>query len=275
MNMKLKRIKLSFGLIIFLTPLAWSLENLSTLCTQQLSQFKKYPIDNDITQICEKAQLLPTCTSHEGLPIYHFDFLSDNPNKKKILVYSLIHGDERPAGDVARFWLERLSKIKNARNEWRIVPILNPDGVKLKSRLNARGVDLNRNFPTQDWDPEAMKAWTKLKQNPRRYPGPNANSEPETKCALTHLEDYKPFFVVSIHTPLAVLDFDGPKLPRKIPYGYLPWRSLGHFPGSLGRYLWFERQTPVLTAEFLQDPPSTEAPLQELQDALGTLVNWL
>lgn len=273
--MILKKIKLNCLSLLLLTPATWGLESLTSLCTQQLSQFKKYPIDTDIAQVCEQAQVLPSCTSSEGLPIYHFNFMSDNPHKKKILVYSLIHGDERAAGDVARFWLERLSKIKGARNEWRIVPVLNPDGVNLKSRLNARGVDLNRNFPTQDWDPEATKAWHKLKQNPRRYPGPSANSEPETQCALAHLEDYKPFFVVSIHTPLAVLDFDGPKLPRKLPYGYLPWRSLGHFPGSLGRYLWLERQTPVLTAEFLQAPPSLDSPLQELQDALGTLVNWL
>ena len=257
-----------------------NLPQLSQICMQQLSSIKTYPglkgsTPSDLKSLCDKAQLLPRCQSVEQQPIFHFDFDSENPLKKKILVFSLIHGDETPAGQVIRYWTERLNQISGARNQWRIIPILNPDGVKKVSRLNSRGVDLNRNFPTQDWDTQAHSAWKKLNENPRRFPGPQANSEPETQCALDHIEDYKPFFVVSIHTPLAVLDFDGPKLNKKLPYGYLPWRSLGHFPGSLGRYLWFERQVPVLTAEFLADAPANEGPLRELQDALGTLVNWL
>jgi protein MpaA len=74
-----------------------------------------------------------------------------------------------------------------------------------------------------------------------------------------------------VHTPLKVLDFDGPKVnfPK---YDYLPWKSLGHFPGSLGRYMWFERQTPVLTTELKEDLPASLAPLEKLQDVIGTLV---
>jgi len=264
-------------LLAFATPeKGTDVSNISETCLQQLGQFKKYSnLNVELSRVCESAKVLESCTSVNGDSIFHFDFPSQNSKKKRILVFSLIHGDELPAGDVARYWVERLSSIENARNEWRVIPVLNPDGVKVKSRLNANGVDLNRNFPTRDWADQAHALWKKLNQNPRRYPGNTASSEPETRCALKHIEDFKPHFVISIHTPLAVLDFDGPRLAKKPSYHYLPWKSLGHFPGSLGRYMWFEREIPVLTAEFLSKPPASSDPLHQLQDIIGSLVTWL
>ena len=220
---------------------------------------------------CENVKVMDGCQSVKGVPIFHFDKKGIHSSKQKILVFSLIHGDETPAGSVGRFWMERLQSI-DPRNSWRVVPILNPDGVKLKTRTNANGVDVNRNFPTRDWEKQAKVYWEKdSKKNPRRFPGDKSGSEPETQCALKHIEDFKPDFVVSIHTPLKVLDFDGPTVkPPK--FDYLPWKSLGNYPGSLGRYLWMERKTPVLTAEFKEDKPP-EKPLVQLQDIIGFLVS--
>jgi hypothetical protein len=134
-------------------------------------------------------------------------------------------------------------------------------------------VDLNRNFPTKDWEKDAVNYWKKeTKSNPRRFPGEKSGSEPETQCALKHIEDFKPDFIVSIHTPLKVLDYDGPKV-RPPKFDYLPWKNLGHFPGSLGRYMWFERKVPVLTMEMKEDLPSSTTPLMQLQDIIGFLVS--
>lgn len=209
--------------------------------------------------------------SAEGRPIYHYEKMSTDSHAKKILVFSLIHGDETHAGTVGRYWMERLEGIA-PRNSWRVVPVLNPDGVKLKTRTNANKIDINRNFPTKDWSLAAVDTWRKsTKANPRRFPGTEAASEPETKCALHHLEEFKPDFVVSVHTPLKVLDFDGPRVaPPK--FDYLPWRSLGNYPGSLGRYMWLERRTPVLTMELREDLPRNLAPFEKLQDIIGALV---
>ena len=166
--------------------------------------------------------------------------------------------------------LERLSMI-SPRNDWRIIPVLNPDGVQKKTRTNARGVDLNRNFPTADWGTHALTNWKQSGESPRRFPGQTAGSEPEVNCALKHIKDYDPNFVVSIHTPLNVLDFDGPKNASVKDFNYLPWRRLGNFPGSLGRFLWVENNIPVLTAELKNGLPKNSDPFKQLQDVIGLL----
>lgn len=228
--------------------------------------------DKVLKAACQAVQMLDGCQSVSGMPIFHYDKKGAHKSNQKILVFSLIHGDELPAGNVGRFWMERLQAI-DPRNSWRVVPVLNPDGLKAKTRTNGRGVDINRNFPTTDWEKSAKAYWEKdSKKSPRRFPGDKAASEPETQCALKHIIDFKPDFVVSIHTPLKVLDFDGPRAVKPPKFDYLPWKSLGNYPGSLGRYLWHERKTPVLTAEFKEDQPP-EKPLVELQDIIGFLVS--
>jgi hypothetical protein len=247
--------------------------DLGQFCFESL---KKFPGNFDETALktaCEKVLHFEECTSVKGEKIFHYEKKGTIDKAKKILVFSLIHGDETPAGSVGRFWLNRLDTI-DPRNHWRVVPVLNPDGVKEKTRYNFNKVDLNRNFPTKDWDDLAQKYWKLHAQsNPRRFPGDVSASEPELKCALKHIDDFKPDFIISIHTPLSVLDFDGPKVkPPK--FSYLPWRSLGHFPGSLGRYMWFERKTPVLTMELKDTLPSSAKTFEDLQDIIGTLVKY-
>lgn len=246
--------------------------NLSKNCVDDLKKFPGAWDERLLKQACDKAKAEALCVSAEGRPIYHYDKMSTTPGAKKVLVISLIHGDETPAGTVGRYWMERLEGI-DPRNSWRVLPVLNPDGVKYKTRTNANKIDINRNFPTKDWTTGALENWKRTtKSNPRRYPGAEGGSEPETKCALHHLADFQPDFVVSVHTPLKVLDFDGPKVSPPPKYDYLPWRSLGNYPGSLGRYMWLERQTPVLTMELKENLPPNLAPFEKLQDIIGTLV---
>ena len=251
-------------------------ENLKKTCVDQLSPYKSFFKKNDLNSSCTKALVLKNCQSVNGTPIFHFDDLSQSKDKtknkaKNILVISLIHGDETPAGSLGRYWVERLEKIQ-PRNNWRIIPVMNPDGVALKTRTNANGVDLNRNFPTKDWDEKAIEFWKKEgSSSKRRFPGNSGGSEPEVKCLLDHVAEYKPDFVMSIHTPLKVLDFDGPHVKPPI-YSYLPWRRLGNFPGSLGRLLWVEQGVPVLTTELTDQVPTTVTPFEQLQDVIGELV---
>ncbi len=225
----------------------------------------------DVDSICASSQQLTTCRSEKGVPIFHFDRLSSKPNARRVLVLALVHGDEPESAIVAKLWMERLLKIE-PRSSWRIIPVLNPDGYAARSRLNSRGVDLNRNFPTKDWHSLALETWEKLaKKDPRRYPGTGPASERETACALQQIEEFKPDIVVAIHTPYGILDFDGPK-DLELPKLFLPWVSLGHFPGSLGRYMWHDQSIPVLTIE-LKGQASLKSldELDRLQDVSGYL----
>lgn len=249
--------------------------SLASQCEKDLASFPGPMTMSLVKSACAKVTQLPECTSVEGRAIYHYDKAASTPKaaNRRILVFSLIHGDERPAGTVGRYWMERLETLY-PNNTWRVVPVLNPDGLLKKTRTNAHRIDVNRNFPTKDWDTAAIKTWkTQLKSNPRRNPGTEAGSEPETKCALKHIEDFKPDFIVSVHTPLRVLDFDGPRV-KPPSFEYLPWKSLGHYPGSLGRYMWFERQTPVLTTELEERLPKDYRPLERLQDIVGKLAGF-
>ena len=214
---------------------------------------------------CAHVNQLQVCHSTEGRPIQHADSESNDARGKRILVLGMIHGDEPLSGEMALEWEERLQNIDH-RNAWRVVPMLNPDGFKLKTRMNANGVDLNRNFPTKDWQEEATAYWKKSSRgDPRRFPGDVAASEAETKCVMTQIKDFRPDFIVSVHTPYHVLDFDGPKMPFP-PYRDLPWRALGNYPGSLGRYMWKDYQIPVLTVEL----GLTMIDASRLQDIVGS-----
>lgn len=225
---------------------------------------------NRLKNFCSRAAKVETCASVDGRDIPHVDFLSHAKSARRILVLGLIHGDEPLAGEMALDWAQRLEDLRRngnePRNSWRVVPLLNPDGLRRKTRMNAKGVDLNRNFPTSDWQSEANKFWrTTGRSDPRRFPGTEPASEPETRCAMEQIKEFKPDFVVSVHTPYKVLDFDGPRVsfPK---YKDLPWRALGNFPGSLGRFMWVDHKTPVLTIELgLKMVDSGE-----LQDIVGS-----
>jgi murein peptide amidase A len=245
--------------------------SLAEQCFQSLKDLTGKIDQKSLKDACAIAKQIEGCSSQEGRPIFHFDHISLHKDAKRILTFALIHGDEGPAGSVARSWMERLTKIE-PRNSWRIIPILNPDGLKKRTRTNANGVDLNRNFPTKDWEADALKYWEQsAKKDPRRFPGKSPNSEIETQCAIKQIESFKPAFIISIHTPYAVLDFDGPeiKLPR---FKELPWISLGNYPGSLGRYMWVDQKQPVLTVE-LKGKGSAEKldAFDQLQDLSGEM----
>lgn len=241
-------------------------------CNEQLKAMGGAFDSSDVEAACSKVVQLPGCQSVAGMPIFHYDKIGTAKNPKKIFAKALIHGDETLAGPVARAWMSRLEKIE-PRNTWRVIAIANPDGYKAKTRTNANGVDLNRNFPTKDWDSAALEYWKKnMKSDPRRNPGTGPASEIETACLVKELDDFQPDFLISVHTPLGVLDLDGPKVKNPPKFRPLPWTSLGNFPGSLGRFMWVDRKVPVLTIELRgnEDAKKLEA-FDLLQDISGTV----
>lgn len=169
----------------------------------------------------------------------------------RVLLIGGIHGDEYSSVSICFRWMEFLQQDQANTFEWLVVPLANPDGLlrKRSQRQNARGVDLNRNFPSRDWDRLALAQWRKrYAQNPRRYPGAYAASEPEVAWLQQQIENFQPDVVIAIHAPYDLLDYDGPPTaPRKV--GALDLRQLGVFPGSLGGYAGLDLSIPVVTIE--------------------------
>ncbi|QCB47537.1 murein peptide amidase A [Hydrogenophaga sp. PAMC20947] len=209
--------------------------------------------------LCEAAMLKPTVgRSVQGRTLYYRDVVAPDA-QLRVLVIGSIHGDELSSAALALHWIQNaVDTPSNAH--WRFIPALNPDGLMKRpaSRMNANGVDLNRNFPTPNWERDAKLYWEKrTRKDPRRWPGPKPLSEPESRYFFEEMERFQPDMIVSIHAPYGVLDFDGPGTPPP-KLGRLFLDQVGIYPGSLGNYGGVHKGMPVVTIEL---PSAFRTPL--------------
>ncbi|HEV2797633.1 MAG TPA: M14 family zinc carboxypeptidase [Nocardioides sp.] len=116
------------------------------------------------------------------------------PGRRPMVLVSPMHGDEPHT----RWILESLRDGRPIEGVdlW-VVPTYNPDGLARGTRRNARGVDLNRNFPYR---------WAYL--DGTYESGPRPASEPETRAMMAFLDEIDPRRVLSFHQPLHGVDTD-------------------------------------------------------------------
>jgi hypothetical protein len=229
---------------------------------------------------CVSAELKPWAKSVNGRDIMLHDFTPAQRPVARVLVVGGIHGDELTSVSIVFRWIERLKSMPGeaARYHWRVIPVLNPDGLLAKppTRVNARGVDLNRNFPTDNWSREASHYWSvSTRRDPRRFPGTAARSEPESSWLHNEIEIFKPDVIISVHAPFNVLDFDGPPrgMPPPMRFGPLHLHRLGVYPGSLGNFGGLKEGIPVVTLEL---PHALEMPGEKaLAQVWGDMQDWL
>jgi N-acetylmuramoyl-L-alanine amidase len=118
--------------------------------------------------------------------------------RTKILVVGAIHGNERAGIPVVR----RLRRLRPPRGTalW-LIDSVNPDGVAKSTRQNARGVDLNRNFPYRFQ--RAGKAFDTY------YSGAAPLSEPESRAVSGFVRKVRPRVTVYFHQHKRVVDPSG------------------------------------------------------------------
>ncbi len=187
--------------------------------------------------------------------------LLGNKNFKKILVIGVFHGEE-PQG---KYLIENYISLQK-NSSLLFIPCLNPDGLKNKKRTNANDIDLNRNFPTKNWQ---------LTEKNEFFGGNSPASEIETKFLIEVIEEYKPELIVTLHAPFKVVNYDGPAkdISEKIGkiISYPVEASIGYpTPGSFGTYCGIERNIPTVTLEL-----DEKCPIQELVEPVNKIFDLL
>ena len=226
---------------------------------------------------CERAGLQDMqARSVRGRALWGKDVPADD-SQLHVMVVGGIHGDEMSSVSLVFHWLA-LAQNPPADMPmsitWRFIPSLNPDGLFAvpARRVNANGVDLNRNFPTPNWARDARNYWeVRTRKDPRRWPGSKPLSEPESQFLHQQMDRFKPNLIVSVHAPYGVLDFDGPAVPPSS-LGRLYLDQVGIFPGSLGNFGGVHKGVPVVTIEL---PSANRTPTDsEMRQMWLDLLRW-
>ncbi len=105
-------------------------------------------------------------------------------NERVVCVIGGIHGDEQTTCTLVSAIKDTFTKdpgLVPGHASLYFIPVLNPDGIARGTRKNANNVDLNRNFPTENWKKDAVSPSSVTKGSGGISPG----SEPET-AALTN-----------------------------------------------------------------------------------------
>lgn len=187
-------------------------------------------------------------TKKTPIEMSHSHALARIAKLRPILWMGGIHGDEPEGVELAKktqFWLEEHSDEELV--PWVVIPCLNPDGFAVGTRVNGRGVDLNRNYPASNWSPEHKAS--------RYYPGAHPGSEPEIASLCQLISQISPRLIVHCHSwqpcivatgPLAKMD--GERLAQVT--GYALQETIGYdTPGSLSQYGWHDYKIPVICIE--------------------------
>jgi protein MpaA len=224
-----------------------------------------------------------TTKNHHPLIFTHFG----NSTGNCILFLGCVHGDELPT---AYLMFKLVHYIKDNPALFKdkcivIAPLLNPDGFLSEppTRINANGVDVNRNFPTRDWQASAIRQWIAKGKIKRYYPGTKPASEQETIFQMALIKRFKPQKILSAHSPLNFFDYDGPSSNLNSFEQWMeqicketnhPLKKFGYFPGSLGNYAGHERNIFTLTLELpSSDPKLGNEYFQKFQPSILKFIN--
>ncbi len=146
-------------------------------------------------------------SSELGAPLLWFP--APQADSRSGLIIAGTHGDENSSIVTLSCALRTL---KPELRRHHVVLTVNPDGCQLGLRANARGVDLNRNFPAANWKQgETVYRWNSAaaERDVVLLTGEQPGSERETEALCQLIHQIHPAWVVSFHDPLACIEDPG------------------------------------------------------------------
>jgi protein MpaA len=174
--------------------------------------------------------------------------LGDPRLPTSLLVVGCVHGNE-PAGIAVARLIEAHPPPR--AHVW-VIEDLNPDGRAAGTRVNAQGIDLNRNFPWR---------WRPLARATGQYSGPAPLFAPEARIAHDLILRTRPRVAVWLHQPLGVVDLSGgnPTIERRFAHlAGMRVERLQRYPGSAVG--WQDHDLPRTTAFVVELPGGALGP---------------
>jgi murein peptide amidase A len=168
--------------------------------------------------------------------------LGDATAARSVLVVGCIHGNEC-AGIAVVDRLRGLGPLEGV--DLRLVPDANPDGRAAGTRGNARGVDLNRNFPHR---------WRRL--GGAFYSGPRPASEPETRALMRLIRRVRPTVTIWFHQHLNMVVLTRGNLGLQRRFARLAGLRTGYLPGLSGTATGWSNATFPGTTAFVVELPA-------------------
>jgi murein peptide amidase A len=178
--------------------------------------------------------------SYQGRAIAAYE-LGDPAAARKVLVVGCVHGNEC-AGIAVLDRLRRLGPLPGV-DLW-LVPDANPDGHAAGIRQNARGVDLNRNFPDR---------WRRL--GGAYYSGPAPASERETRLAMRLIRRLRPQVTIWFHQHLNMVVLTSGNLGLQRRFARLGGLRAGYLPRYPGTATGWSNATFPGTTAFVVELP--------------------
>ena len=179
--------------------------------------------------------------SLEGRPVVAYQ-LGDRTSPRTVLVVGCIHGDECAGIAI----LDRLRKLGAlAGTDLWLVPDANPDGHGTGTRGNARGVDLNRNFPWR-WQPLGGTY----------YSGTEPASERETRIAMTLIRRLRPKVTIWFHQRLNMVVLTSGNLGLQRRFARVAGLRVGRLPAYPGTATGWSNATLPGTTAFVVELPA-------------------
>lgn len=164
-------------------------KGMASAVNSELSEAWKF----DSRTICGTTRVIGYSVQGRAIVAHYF-----GNGSSTILFTGGIHGEERSAQQTMQAFTDHLMngsmKIPDNRQVV-VVPNTNPDGIAANKRNNARNVNVDRNFPSSNWQADIDTASGRIPNGGGTAPG----SEPEAKALINLTRQLRPRLSVSFH----------------------------------------------------------------------------